>query len=104
MVLPSLLAGISLRTSTTPCKESGKQHSEGTPPASNRRNTDAVHAICRLAASVAISIGEDPVKLREKLSASGLRQLGPLGKEAEVALAEAFFYGGVGGGPTQPCM
>lgn len=105
-VLPSLLAGISSRADATACtsKENGKQRSEGFPPASSNRNTAAIHAICRLAASVAVSVGEDPVRLREKLSASGLRQLGPLGKEAEVALAEAFFYGGVGSGSAQPCV
>lgn len=68
----------------------------------NSRDTAAVHTICRLAASVAASssttrVGEengapDPVQFRDKISGSELRKLGPLGREAEVALAEAFFY------------
>lgn len=75
----------------------------GTSSGSTRnRDTAAVHAICRLAASVAASPkttrggeedgGPDPVQFRRKVSGSELRKLGPLGREAEVALAEAFFY------------
>ncbi|CAM9318614.1 unnamed protein product [Hapterophycus canaliculatus] len=65
--------------------------------ARDRRDIAAVHAICRLTASVAASAkgkGEnaDPVWFRDKVSGSELRKLGPLGKEAEIALAEAFFY------------
>lgn len=71
-----------------------KSASKGSGP----RDTVAVHAICRLAAGVAASStatgdeGADPVQFRDKVSGSELRKLGPLGREAEVALAEAFFY------------
>lgn len=73
------------------------------PRSSSSRDTAAVHAICRLAASVAASCtttreeGPDPVQFRDKVSGSELRKLGPLGREAEVALAEAFFYREAGG-------
>ncbi|CAM9117135.1 unnamed protein product [Scytosiphon promiscuus] len=61
------------------------------------RDIAAVHAICRLTASVAASAkgmeqDVDPVWFRDKVSGSELRKLGPLGKEAEIALAEFFFY------------
>lgn len=58
----------------------------------------ALHAICRLTASVAAAAAKgreqdaDPVRFRDKVAGSELRKLGPLGKEAEIALAEAFFY------------
>eukprot|EP00752_Nemacystus_decipiens_P014168 g12599.t1 len=74
----------------------------GAPRSSSSRDIAAVHAICRLAASVAAYSattregkkkgGIDPVKFRDKVSGSELRKLGALGREAEVALAEAFFY------------
>ena len=58
------------------------------------RDEMAIRAICRLAGSVAAAQGLDSSLFRERVSTSGLRKLGPLGREAEVAVAEAFFYGG----------
>lgn len=81
--------------------EAGARGATSAPRSSSSRDTAAIHAICRLAASVAASSvtargernrGADPVQFRDKLSGSELRKLGPLGREAEVALAEAFFY------------
>lgn len=92
------------RTSRT----NGSRTVNGTSGRGNNRDTAAVHTICRLAASVAVSStitregagdgGPDPVQFRDKVSGSELRKLGPLGMEAEVALAEAFFYREAGGG------
>eukprot|EP00903_Cladosiphon_okamuranus_P013875 g12907.t1 len=91
-------------------EEAGLEEGTGTVTSAPRnsnstsRDTAAVHTICRLAASVAASsttpgtrVGEenggpDPAQFRDKISGSELRKLGPLGREAEVALAEAFFY------------
>lgn len=83
--------------------DNGKNHVEHgvetTPVAAEYgpRDIAAVHAICRLTASVADSAkgkgqDADSVWFRDKVSGSELRKLGPLGKEAEIALAEAYFY------------
>lgn len=102
-VLPSLLAGISSRdkngSSSGNANPGGKGSERGGEwaAAGSGRNAAAIRATCRFAASVAIAGREDPMRFRERVSGSGLRKLGPLGKEAEVALAEAFLYGGASG-------
>lgn len=129
-VLPAVVTRISSGTGTGAVSTSGETGSDsnssrnsrssgvagvgtatGAPRSSSSRGTAAVHAICRLAASVAASVssttaregegkgGADPVQFRDKISGSELRKLGPLGRDAEVALAEAFFYR-EGEGPT----
>lgn len=107
-VLPGLVTKISSRSapakaptsSETGTKDSSASGRTGGEQAASsaghgQRDTAALLAICRLAASVAASVrgGADPVAFRDKVSGSELRKLGTLGKEAEVALAEAFFYG-----------
>lgn len=115
-VLPAVVSSISCRNSVdaestardttgrSSSRKSGEEGAVGTMDIDrySQRDIAAVHAICNLAASVAASAprgggraqkeGADPVQFRDKLSRSELRKLGPLGKEAEVALAEAFFY------------
>ncbi|CAM9462188.1 unnamed protein product [Ectocarpus fasciculatus] len=107
-VLPGLVTKISSRsapakaptsseTGTKDSSASGRTGGEQAVSSAGhgQRDTAALLAICRLAASVAASVrgGADPVAFRDKVSGSELRKLGTLGKEAEVALAEAFFYG-----------
>lgn len=96
-MLPSLLAGISSRNTNTTSSGKGIERGEGWTTAGCGRDAAAIRSICRFAASVAFAGRENPVRFRERVSGSGLRKLGPLGKEAEVALAEAFFYGGASG-------
>lgn len=96
-VLPSLLAGISSRNATATSEGKGSEQSGKGPTGRGGRDEAAIFAICRLTASVASAGGEDPVRFRDRVSRSGLRKLGPGGMEAEVALAEAFFYRGAGG-------
>lgn len=55
------------------------------------RGASAVRALCRKAGILSASQKQDPVRFRDVLSASGLRNLGRLGREAEITLAEAFF-------------
>ncbi len=101
MVLPAVIARISSphMAANAPTSRENEQAGTGTGRNDNR-DIAAVHTICGLAASVAASTaprdggGADPVRFRERVSGSELRKLGPLGREAEVALAEAFFYGG----------
>lgn len=99
-------APTSSETGTKDSSASGRNGGEqaATSAGNGQRNTAALLAICRLAASVAASVrgDADPVAFRDKVSGSELRKLGALGKEAEVALAEAFFYGGGGSGVLEP--
>lgn len=55
------------------------------------RGASAVRALCRKAGILSANQKQDPVRFRDVLSASGLRNLGRLGREAEITLAEAFF-------------
>ena len=96
-MLPSLLAGISSRDTNGASSGKGSEQAGEWAAAGSGRDADAIRAICRFAASVAVTRREDSVRFRERVSGSGLRKLGPLGKEAEVTLAEAFFYGGARG-------
>lgn len=98
MILPSLLAGISSRETNASSSGKGSERGEEWGTVGSSRDAAAIRAICRFAASVALATKEEPVRFRERVSRSGLRKLGALGKEAEVALAEAFFYGAAGGG------
>jgi len=104
MVLPSVITTVSslhVAANVSTSRASGEA-SAGTGR-DGHRDIAAVYAICGLAASVVASTasreggGADPVRFRERVSRSELRKLGPLGREAEVALAEAFFYGGSDG-------
>ncbi|CAM9238283.1 unnamed protein product [Laminaria digitata] len=97
-VLPSLLAGISSRETNASSSGKGSERGDEWGTVRSSRDAAAIRAICRFAASVALATQEEPVRFRERVSGSGLRKLGALGKEAEVALAEAFFYGAAGGG------
>lgn len=101
MVLPAVITRVSSPHVAANAPTSRAREEAGTGTGRNgQRDIAAVHAICGLAASVAASTasreggGADPVRFRERVSGSELRKLGPLGREAEVALAEAFFYGG----------
>lgn len=62
----------------------------------DRSAIDAVRHLCRLGGRFAKAERHDPVRFRNKLSTSGLRNLGAVGREVEVALAEAFFAGASG--------
>lgn len=88
-ILPPLLAEIASRNGAATCKRKHATTGDG-------REEAAIRSICRLTASVASKEGKDYVAFREKVSGSGLRELGPLGREAEVVLAEAFFWAGAG--------
>lgn len=75
-------------------KDRSSEPQEARPPGSSRNDGRAVEAIqnlCRLGGAFAKAERQDPVRFRNKISASGLRNLGAVGREAEVVLAEAFF-------------
>ncbi|CAM9104563.1 unnamed protein product [Choristocarpus tenellus] len=78
-VLPSLLAHESLTQ--------GERGGEGY----NSRNTKLME-LCNTVGRNACLKRADPKKFRELVTASGLREMGRLGKEAEICIAEAFFY------------
>lgn len=117
-VLPAVVTHISSPTATGSTASTARQGGvleDGIEPRADDRNPGrdgmrkallaacdpkdiaALHAICRLTASVAACAVREgqkagPVWFREKLAGSELRELGPLGKEVEISLAEAFFF------------
>lgn len=90
-VLPSLITGTS---SNDPTEASQSRKKDQSQIEADADELDAVRCICKSAGVVASREGLDPVRFRDMISASGLRNLGPLGREAEVALAESFFGAG----------
>lgn len=86
-VLPALIAQVS--TASQRKKPRIGEYGGG----QEGREEDAIRAVCRVAASVALSQGQSHSTFRNRVCKSGLRELGLLGKEAEVALAEEFSSG-----------
>lgn len=107
-VLPSLINGISSRATPTTtatatvCAISGggrrgRREGGGKIVENDDENgTDAIRTLCGLTGRFAAEERHDTARFRDKLSASGLRDLGAIGREAEVVLAEAFFDWGSG--------
>lgn len=93
-VLPWMLTRFRENGSAPDSKEGGEREVADAKLRSTYTSRDAaaIRTICRLAATVAVEEGRGSAWWRKRVSASGLRKLGPLGREAEVALAEAFFY------------
>ncbi|CAM9657707.1 unnamed protein product [Discosporangium mesarthrocarpum] len=79
VVLPRLLAA------------QGLQQQEGCEEYTNTDRADMMD-LCRTIARVAAGRGVGPQVFRERLLACALRSFGQLGEEAEITLAEAFFY------------
>lgn len=100
-VLPSLVAQISTSqqesTSASAIESNAgiRKRKGGSSESEESCNDEsalkAIRNLCRLGGAVAKAERQDPIRFRNKISGSGLRNLGVVGREAEVALAEAFF-------------